>query len=306
MVVLCTLMSCSRGEMFSRDHVATVNGEKLYLDDYQRRLDAQKAFYARKGLTHPSQDLKLLEEEILESMITEKIIEQRAQELNITITKAQLEKRVEEIRSEYGEEFLNILITDNIRYEDWKESVRREMAFSKLVEEDVNARIRVSEDEAGDYYNDHRHLFKSEASVHAFQIVVREQAVAEDIKSRLGMGEDFEKLAAESSIGPEATRGGDLGFVGRGEMPDAIDEALFRLQPGEISDVIQSPYGYHIVKMIEKRPARALSFSESKHDVMDRIRAAKEETAFTTWLEGLKIKAVVKKEPTVLREKVKR
>ena len=304
-IALGTLASCGRDSVFSRDYVATVNGEKIYLDDYQRRLDAQKAVYARKGLTHPSQDLKLLEEEILESLITETIIAQRAHELNISVNNAELEKKAVEIRSEYGDDFLNLLLADNIRYEDWKENLRRELIFNKLVEEDVNARIRVSEDEAEDYYQDRRAQFKSEASVHLFQIVVREQALADELKIRLNRGEDFTKLASEFSIGPEATRGGDLGFVGRGEMPDPIDDVIFRIRPGAVSDVIQSPYGYHIVKVTESRAAKFLSFEESKQEVMAQIRAAKEEAAFTAWIEGLKIKAQVKKEPTVLREKVK-
>lgn len=306
MIVLGTLASCSRDDILSRDSVAIVNGEKIYLADYQHRLDMQKAFYARKGLTHPSQNLKLLEEEILESMITEKIIEQRARELHISVSNAELEKRIMDIRSEYGDDFLNLLVTDQIRYEDWKDNLRREIIFNKLIEEDVNARIRVSEDEAEDYYNDRKAQFKSEASAHVFQIVVREQARADELKIRLDMGADFSKLASEFSIGPEATRGGDLGFVGRGEMPDPIDDVIFRLHPGAVSNVIQSPYGYHIVKVAEIRPAGSLSFEESKQEVMAQIRAAKEEAAFTTWMEGLKIKAVVKKEPTVLREKVKR
>ncbi len=305
-IALCLITACSRDNIFSREYVATVNGEKIFLDDYQKRLDESKALFTRRGLVEESDNLKRLEEEILDTMITEKIIDQRAREKDITVSGSELENRVVQIRGEYGENFQNLLISLNVRYEDWKEFIRRDMIFRKLIDEDVNAGIRVSEDEAEDYYNDARGRYRTEASVRVAQIVVRDAELAEDIKTRLNEGEDFRLLASEFSIGPEAAYGGDLEFVTRGIMPEPLDNTIFSLPQGRISDVIQTPYGYHILRILEIAPAKNRTFAESKEDVIAEIRAKKEETAYMLWLEGLKMKAVIKKEPTVLREKVLR
>ncbi|MCK7506746.1 MAG: SurA N-terminal domain-containing protein [Desulfobacterales bacterium] len=144
--------------------VATVNGEKIYLDEYQKRLNAQKGLLSAKALTESLNKQELLDEEILESMITEKIVLQRARELNLSVSDTELERKLLDIRKDYGDNFFNLLTQQNVRYEDWREELRKEMLWDKLVAADVNAQIRVSEDEAEDYFNDRPGLCKSRSA----------------------------------------------------------------------------------------------------------------------------------------------
>lgn len=302
--VLCLLAACSRDDFPNQKQVvATVNGEKIYLDEYQRRLNAQKGLLSAKALPESLNKQELLDEEILESMITEKIVLQRARELNLSVSNTELERKLLDIRKDYGDNFFNLLTQQNVRYEDWREELRKEMLWDKLVAVDVNAQIRVSEDEAEDYFNDHPGLCKSQARVRAAQIVVRDREKADNTKARLENGEDFAKVAAEVSIAPEAVRGGDLGLISRETMPEPLDKTLFNLPAGKISPVVKSDYGYHIFKVTDIQPARTRSFFECKEDVMADIRAQNEDAAFTRWLDGLKLKAVVKKETHGLSQK---
>jgi len=304
LAALCVLAACSRENLPQRKQVvATVNGEKIYLDEYQKRLNAQKGLLAAKALPESLNKRELLEEEILESIITEKIVLQRARELNLSVSDTELERKLLDIRKDYGDNFFNLLAQQNVRYEDWREELRKEMLWDKLVAADVNAQIRVSEDEAEDYFNDHPGLCKSQARVRAAQIVVRDREKADNTKARLEKGEDFAKVAAEVSIAPEAAHGGDLGLIFRETLPETLDKTLFNLPAGKISPVVKSDYGYHIFKVTDIQPARTRSFSECKEDVMADIRAQKEDAAFTRWLDGLKLKAVVKKETQSLSQK---
>ena len=304
LAALCLLAACSRENVPQQKQVvATVNGEKIYLDEYQKRWNAQKGLLAAKALPESLNKRELLEEEILESIITEKIVLQRARELNLSVSDTELERKLLDIRKDYGDNFFNLLAQQNVRYEDWREELRKEMLWDKLVAADVNAQIRVSEDEAEDYFNDHPGLCKSQARVRAAQIVVRDREKADNAKARLENGEDFAKVAAEVSIAPEAAHGGDLGLIFRETMPEPLDKTLFNLPAGKISPVVKSDYGYHIFKVTDIQPARTRSFSECKEDVMADIRAQKEDAAFTRWLDGLKLKAVVKKETQSLSQK---
>ena len=303
LAALCLLAACSRDNVPHQQVVVTVNGEKIYLNEYQKRLNAQKGLLSTEAMTESLNKQELLDEEILESMITEKIVLQRARELNLSVSDAELERKILDIRQDYGDNFFNLLTQQNVRYEDWREELRKEMLWDKLVAADVNAQIRVSEDEAEDYFNDHPGLCKSQARVRAAQIVVRDRKTADNAKTRLDNGEDFARVAAEVSIAPEAMRGGDLGFIYRESLPEPLDKTLFNLPAGKISPVIKSDYGYHIFKVTDIQPARTKSFSECKEDVMADIRAQKEDAAFTRWLDGLKLKAVVKKETRVLSRK---
>lgn len=293
----CCFVACSGNDLLSRKYIATVNGEKIYQDEFEQRLNAQKGLISPRSLPDSLSKRDMLDEEVLESMITEKIVLQRARELNLSVSSTELDKKILDIRKDYGEHFFDLLTAQNVRYEDWREELRKEMLFDKLVAIDVNAAVRVSEDDAQDYFNQRPDVCKTEVRVRAAQIVVRDADKARAVRARLENGEDFAAVAAQVSIGPEAVRGGDLGLIYRQTMPEPLDKTLFSLPVGKISPIVKSSYGYHIFKVMEIKPARARSFSDCQEEVTAAIRAQKQDAAFAVWLEGLKMKAVVKKEP---------
>jgi parvulin-like peptidyl-prolyl isomerase len=292
--VIFIIAGCDSIDFFSRPHVAEVNGSKIYLDEYQTRM-AQKKMTLAKEILNNSSYMRRLEEEVLESMITEKILYLRTQELKLTVSPAELEEKINEIKNEYGEEFTVMLTQQKLQYTQWREDLKKEMLFEKLVAVDVNAHVRVSDDEAEDYFNEHRALYKEEPRVRVAQIVVRDLAKARRVLQRLNAGNDFASVAKEESIGPEGRRGGDLGFITRQVMPEPLDETIFKLPVNKISPIVRSPYGFHIFRVLEIKPAKIKNFAESKEEIIAGLRAKKEETAFAIWLDGLKIKAIVKK-----------
>jgi len=301
-LALFCIVACDKINIFSRPYVATVNGAKIYLYEYQSRLNQKMPMLPKDLLLNPS-NYKRLEEEVLDAMITEKIMYLRAQELNISISAGELEAKISEVRKDYGEDFADLLEQENIRYEEWRDDIKKEMLFKKLVSVDVNANIRVSDDEAEDYFNENRNNYKAESRVRVAQIVVRDLAKAKEAEVRLNAGENFAKVATQMSIAPEAISGGDLGFITRQIMPEPLDETIFKLPVNKVSPIVQSPYGFHIFKVLEIQPAKIRNFADMKEEVIAEIRAQKEDAAFTTWLEALKMKAIIKKESTVLREK---
>jgi foldase protein PrsA len=281
---LCLFSACSSDDLSDRKHVATVNGEKIYWDEYQKRLNAQKGPLSPKTFRDTSNKRKLLEEEILESMITEQIILQRAREIGLSVSNTELERKLIDIRKDYGINFFDLLIAQNVQYEDWREELRKEMLFDKLVAADVNASVRVSEEEAEDFFHEHRDFCKTERSVRAVQIVTRDLKKAKEVKHRLNQGEDFATVAKEASIGPEAVYGGDLGLIARETMPEPLDKTLFNLPVGRVSSIVKSAYGYHIFKVMDVQPARTKSFTDCREKIISVIRAQKEDAAFTVWL----------------------
>lgn len=295
---LCLVSACGSGA--DRKPVATVNGEKIYLDEYMARLHDQRGLLSPRAFRDDPGKQKRLEEEILESLITEKILLQRAGELGLSISQTELERKSLDIRKDYGANFFDLLVAQNVRYEDWREALRKEMLIEKLVTADVHAAVRVSEDEAEDYFQEHPDFCRSGARVRAFQIVTRDLDQAREVEERLEKGEDFAGLAKAFSIGPEAARGGDLGLITRDTMPEPLDKTLFTLRLYKTSPIVKSAYGYHILKVTDIQPAGVRSFAECRPDILNVLRAQKEEAAFTAWLNKLKMKAVVKKEMNVI------
>jgi peptidyl-prolyl cis-trans isomerase C len=299
------IVACDKINYFSRPYVATVNGARIYLDEYKVKLAQKKSMLSKELLSDQANYAKRMEEEVLDNMITEKIMYLRAQELGLAVSSGELEKRVNEIKKEYGEGFPKLFAQEKLNFEQWREDLKKEMLFERLIAVDVNAHIHVSEDEAEDFFNEQKDMYKSEPKVRVAQIVVRDLTTAKLALQRLNAGADFLTVAREESIGPEARLGGDLGFITRQIMPDPLDKTIFNLRLNEISPIVQSPYGFHIFKVLEIKPAKINNFAESKEDVIANIRAKKEEVAFINWLDTLKMKAVIKKEYAVLRNKLK-
>jgi len=304
LLIIFFIVACDKINIFSRPYVATVNGAKIYLEDYQLRLNQKKALLPKDIMDQPDY-IKRFEEEVLDGMITEKIMDLRAKELNISISAAELEDKIKEIKKDYGKDFSSLLAQENVKYEQWKEDLKKEMLLQKLIAIDVNANIKVSEDEAEDYYNEHLSNYKTESRIRVVQIVVRDLAMAKKIEARLNAGEDFASVAAKVSIGPEAHRGGDLGFITRQVMPEPLDKTIFSLPVNKISPIVQSAYGFHIFKVLEIQPAKIGNFRDIKDEVIADIRSQKEVSAFVNWLEALKIKAVIKKENNIQGKKEK-
>ena len=296
------IIACDKISVFFRPYAATVNGSKIYLDDYQARLDKKMQMLPKDFQDRPDY-MKRFDDEVLDSMISEKIMHLRAQELNISVSESELENKINEFKKDYGEDFTSLFAQQNIDYEKWKEEFKGEMLLQKLIAIDVNARIKISEDEIKDYFNEHRSNFKTDARVRVAQIVVRDMTAAKKAMERLKSGEKFASVAADMSIGPEARHGGDLGFITRLVMPDPLDKIIFKMPVNKISPIVQSSYGFHIFKVSESQPAKDRNLADVRNEVIADIRLQKENSAFVNWLEELKNKAVIKKEANI---KIKR
>lgn len=294
-LLILSLAACGRQEPSPPPEVvvATVNGERIGLPEYEKAL-AEEASLARPEQPLKPQEEDSLKGEVLNRLIDERIMLQRAREMSLTVAEGELEARIAEIKKDYGAEGFDALFVDRgIAYPEWRSDLRRRMLLERVIVKDVNERVQVTGSEAEVHFFKNRKAYATAGRVHAAQIVVRDRDVAEGILKRLKAGEDFGKVARETSIGPEASSGGDLGTFERGVMPEAIDRQVFSLQVGQPSRVIQSPYGFHILKVLERQEGGTRGFAQASEKVMADVRKIKEAEAYESWLGKLRAKAIV-------------
>jgi peptidyl-prolyl cis-trans isomerase C len=273
--------------------VATVNGEHIGRAEFEKKM-AEGTALAKGEKPLKAEETASLKEEILDHLIEERIMLQRARELLLTVGESELEARIGEIKRDYNDDSFKALFGSvGISYIDWKEALRKRLLLEKVISLDVNAKIQVTDEEAERYFRINRRAYLSEGRVRAAQIVVHEQEQAERVMKRLKTGEDFDKVARDVSIGPEAARGGDLGFFERGVMPEVIDRVVFSLTVGKVSRVVQSPYGFHIFKVLGREEGGGRKYAEAKGRVIADLRKLKEAEVYERWIEGLKAKAVI-------------
>lgn len=273
--------------------VAVVNGQSIELREFQKALGEETAL-AKRETPLKTEERESLKEEVLDNLIRERIMIQRARELSLSIGEAELAARIEEIRKDYNGQFDTLFGEGGISLPEWKEALRKRMLLEKLIARDVNAKIQVADEEAERYYNAHRKAYATDRRVRVAQIVLPDRDRAEGVLKRLKAGEDFGKVAREVSIGPEAATGGDLGFFERGVMPEAIDRMVFSLPVGKVSGVAQSPYGFHIFKVLGQAAAGGRKFADVREKVIADLRKQAEAEAYKIWIEGLKAKAAIR------------
>jgi parvulin-like peptidyl-prolyl isomerase len=272
--------------------VASVNGDAISLAEFEKSLTEETAL--AKGETPlKAAETESLKEAVLDNLVRDRLMLQRARDLSLSISEAELVARIEEIRKDYNGQFGTLFGEGGIDLPAWKEALRKRMLIEKLIALDVNAKIHVTDEEAERYFNANRKIFTTDRRVRVAQIVVPDRERAEGILKRLKAGEDFGMVAREVSIGPEAARGGDLGFFERGVMPEAIDRMVFSLPVGKMSRVARSPYGFHIFKVLGQEEAGGRKFAEVKEKVIADLRKQKEAEAYKNWIEGLKAKAAI-------------
>jgi parvulin-like peptidyl-prolyl isomerase len=299
-VLICTICGCWGNG--APKPLATVNSMPISISEFNKRFARDvNSLLDRSSLS--SEDYDRLKEEVLNILIDEKVMMLRAKELSISVSDAELAKKVEEIKESYAldEGFDKVVAARKVDYGQWKEELRKRIILEKLISADVNSKVQVKEEEGRTYRREHRGVYVPEKRVHVAQIVVREREKAEAILKRLMNGEDFAKVAREESIGPEARAGGDLGFVNQGFMPEEIDSAIFSQQPGEIGPVIRSPFGYHIFKIIEKDKKAKRGWEDVKAQVLKDLRKQKEEQEYALWLGALRSKAAIKINRDILK-----
>jgi parvulin-like peptidyl-prolyl isomerase len=275
----------------SREYVAAVDGEKIYLDEYNDRFRMYLSMTGNPSLD--AAETERLRREFLNQLIDEKLMISRAAKLGLTVSDGELEKRIEDIRADYKNEEFQEIFRGKGEFKIWKEDLRKRILFEKLIEREVNAAVSVSDDEVLRYYRSHPEERTVPERVRVSQIVLPDRERAEEALEKIHAGEDFGKTAREMSIGPERSRDGDLGYFERGVLPETFDRVIFSLRPGMTSRVVETPYGFHIFKVQERFKGGKAGFSEVKEKIRSKLKGRKEEAEYGKWLEGLRAKASI-------------
>lgn len=288
--------------------VVTVNGREVLEDQVAQ--EAGRLLSQLSGRVPPEQlesMRDMVRQQALDNMINRLLLEQEAEKAKIEITDEQVTVRVDQVKGGFSSEeaFTEQLATSGLTEAGLMQEVELAIRIEKLLEERTSGQNETEEQEAREFYIENMGRFKQAEQIKTSHILIPvEEADTEEMKAekkqklegileKVRGGADFAELAQEHSSCPSKARGGDLGFFPRGQMVGEFDEAAFALEVGQVSDVVETQFGYHIIKLTDKKAATTVPFDESKAEIMSFLDSQKKQQEVATFIDSLRSVATI-------------
>jgi len=287
---------------------ASVNGQAVSAGDVDQEM---KGLLARFGGSVPPEQMKELEprmrEQALENLISKKLILQEADRQNIQPDEQQIEAEIKTVSAQFPspELFQEQLTTMGITSEQLRGDIRDHLKVKGVYTRAIASLAPVTPEEVEAFYKENTETFKTAEQVRASHILftVEQDASAETrdlkkqelekVRARIVDGADFASMAKEFSDCPSKEQGGDLGIFERGRMVKEFDDAAFSLKPGEVSPVVETQFGYHLIKVAEHHEPRVVTLEEVQEEISAHLSTSREEAAFESFLQNLRQSAQI-------------
>jgi peptidyl-prolyl cis-trans isomerase C len=287
------------------DVIARVNGAAIERGEFER---AVKAVEGQAGGPVPPAQRDGLYRQLVDQLVALKLLSQESVVKKVALPETEVDARLAQVKGQFPNEqaFSAALAERKMTLDTLKAEIRQQMQAMKLVETEIAPTVAVTDAEVSDFYTKNPDKFQEPEAVHASHILIRTpdatdeaqkkkaKTEAQSVLAELKKGGDFAALAKQhSQDAGSAANGGDLGFVPRGRTPPVFEQAAFTLKPGQMSGVVESPAGYHIIKVVAHRDARNVPLQEVKQQVTEFLKQQKMQEKTAAYVEKLKVKAKV-------------
>lgn len=302
-VASITMPASAEEEQVPDQKVAVVNGSTISRAEFDRQLKgAQRRMMMMRGGAHGASDVSELEKMTLDGLIERELLYQASKEQGFEGNEEEVNKRFEKMKERFpGQaEFDDALDKMNLTEEKVKDQLRKDLAVEALINERIVENTTLSEEEVQAYYDENPDSFKKAGQVRASHILIKVPADADDeqkaaarkeieqIQEKLQNGEDFAALAKEFSGCPSSAKGGDLGYFERGQMVKPFEDAAFALEPGKTSDIVETRFGYHLIKVVDRKPESTIPLEEVKERLIRFLKQTKIQDGIGDYVEELR------------------
>ena len=287
---------------------ALVNGQPIIAAAVQGEIKGILGRFQEQGRKPSEAEMASIRETVLEKMVKLELLSQESKKAGIAVSSADIENELKGYKKGFPDDkaFAKALGAAGITEAELRKQISKNLAIQKFIDTKFKGKAQVTEQEAKDFYNNNQDKFKQPEMAHARHILItaketepkadkdRKRAKLVQIQKQLKGGADFAELAKQSSDCPSKERGGDLGFFPRGQMVKPFDQAVFKMMPGEVSDIVETEFGYHLIRLEEKKPAKTVSFDEAKAKINAYLTQEKVTANIEAFLAEAKGKATIK------------
>ncbi|MDC7124501.1 MAG: peptidylprolyl isomerase [Spirochaetales bacterium] len=306
-ILLVVAASCVFAQEQEIKPVAEVNGVKITSIDLERQLNMMYQQAISQGQQINDSNINQLRQSALQVLISRELLFQSATEKKYEADPAAADDYINSLTINYGgtEKLQEALDAQGISIDELKDSVSRYNVINKLIDEELRPQVVIEDADLEKYYTDNKQYFHSEETVRASHILVKAPTGSseEDLKAAYDKiskirkevidGKDFAEAAKEYSDCPSAPDGGDLGEFGHGMMVPEFDKAAFALEPGKVSEPVQTQYGYHLILVTDKKDESEMPFEQVKEDIKNYLADIKLDEIVKNYVADLMTTATV-------------
>ena len=294
----------------------TVNGVNITKGEVDKLINLQLAGMAAQTPKQPPEFIeqykKVLKQQTLEMMIVGQLLEEKVKEAKIVVTEEEVTNRFKEIAAAQRpalslEDFKKKMEEYGQNFDEVKEQVRKGLSYQKLLETQPGGKISVTGVDANNFYAENRKRFETPEQVRASHILIKpdpnapdpNQAKAKALAKIQGLleqvkaGADFAQLARTDSACPSAANGGDLDFFPRGQMEPSFEKVAFATDVNQVSGIVETPYGYHIIKVTDRKAASVTSFEQVKDQIINQLKQKKLNEFAQQYVQSLRASAKI-------------
>lgn len=287
------------------DPVARVNGAPIAAADLNKAYKALSA--SRGGAQVPAGKEQDARQFVLDQLIAAELMYQLAEKTPLADQSKKIDDAVARLKGRFKseDEFRKGLAQQELSEKQLRELIRRNLVIENHIQQTIAAKVMISEQEVRAFYDNNPETFTMPEQMRASHILImadpkateadkqKARAKADDLLKQIKAGADFAKLAQEQSGCPSSKQGGDLGFFGKGQMVKPFEDAVWAMKPGEVSGVVETQFGYHIIKLTEKRAKDKMPFDALKGRIEESLKQRKIGEQVTALMEAAKKSAKI-------------
>ncbi len=281
--------------VLNQQTIAIVGNFVIKTTDFEKRLNNTKLNYSPE---YTEANISKLKTTLLKQMIIENILIEEAKKRNIVVSNEDLNRYIKNITSGYSKTELDQLLFNQFKsYEEWTEEIRHKLLIEKVISNITFEKINITEEQIKEYYKTHYEGKTTPQKVRLAQIFTVSKEKAQQALDEIKAEKDFGEIAKKYSESPEARSGGTVGTISKGEGIEVFDKA-FDMADQSVSGIIQSEYGFHILKVLAQIPATEIKYEDVKPFITAKLATQKESTTYEAWLsEKIKRVKIVKNKP---------